>query len=245
VDPAIALFKKAIALDRDYFKAYFNLGLALEQKGQFADALVALREGQKRVSGMPAASAEAAEMVQEGARLADLDARLPAILRGETKPADAAEQRDLARLCQQYKRQYAAAARFYADAFAARPRLAEDLRTGDRYNAACAAALAGCGRGEDAAKLGAKERARWRGQALTWLRADLAARAKQLESGKPEDRADVQEQLRHWQEDADLAGLRDPDSVAKLPADEQEACRKLWADVAALLKQAEDVPAKP
>ena len=34
----------------------------------------------------------------------------------------------------------------------------------------------------------------------------------------------------------DLAGIRDPAAVAKLPANEREACEKLWADVAALLK---------
>jgi hypothetical protein len=33
----------------------------------------------------------------------------------------------------------------------------------------------------------------------------------------------------------DLAAIHDPDAVAKLPAAEQEACKKLWADVAALL----------
>jgi len=38
---------------------------------------------------------------------------------------------------------------------------------------------------------------------------------------------------------SDLAGIRDPAAVAKLPADEQEACKKLWADVAALLKMVE------
>jgi hypothetical protein len=38
----------------------------------------------------------------------------------------------------------------------------------------------------------------------------------------------------------DLAGIRDPVGVAKLPADEQEACKKLWADVAALLKRVEE-----
>jgi hypothetical protein len=39
---------------------------------------------------------------------------------------------------------------------------------------------------------------------------------------------------------AGLAGIRDPDAVAKLPADEQEACKKLWADVAELLKTIEE-----
>src|SRR5215472_4056243 len=50
----------------------------------------------------------------------------------------------------------------------------DDLQTQDRYNAANAAALAGCGQGEDAAKLNDNERTRLRQQALTWLRADLA-----------------------------------------------------------------------
>ena len=47
----------------------------------------------------------------------------------------------------------------------------------------------------------------------------------------------------HWQEDRDLAGVRDKDALAKLPAEERAAWEKLWADVAALLKKAE-APAK-
>jgi hypothetical protein len=46
------------------------------------------------------------------------------------------------------------------------------------------------------------------------------------------------EVLRHWQRDADLAGLRDDKALAALPGDERDACRKLWADVAALLQKA-------
>ena len=46
-------------------------------------------------------------------------------------------------------------------------------------------------------------------------------------------------ELRHWQEDSDLAGVRDKDALAKLPSDEQDAWRKLWADVDALLKKAQ------
>src|SRR5437660_8996294 len=42
-------------------------------------------------------------------------------------------------------------------------------------------------------KLGKEGRARWRRQALLWLRADLALRTRQLESGTPEDRLDVQD----------------------------------------------------
>src|SRR5262249_52213844 len=88
-------------------------------------------------------------------------------------------------------------------------------------------------------KLAEKERARWRRQALTWLRSDLTLRTRQLESGKPADRADVQEKVRHWQWDPSLIGLRDPADVAKLPADERQACRQLWAEVEALLARAD------
>jgi hypothetical protein len=48
----------------------------------------------------------------------------------------------------------------------------------------------------------------------------------------------VQETLHHWQRDLDLAGIRNPAALAKLPAEEQQACRQLWQDVAALLQQA-------
>jgi hypothetical protein len=48
----------------------------------------------------------------------------------------------------------------------------------------------------------------------------------------------VDSTIRHWRGDADLAGLRDAEGLEKLPPDEREACRKLWADVAELLKKA-------
>jgi tetratricopeptide (TPR) repeat protein len=130
----------------------------------------------------------------------------------------------------------------FRKAFASDPRLANDLSNGNRYNAACYAALAAAGRGAHAAKLDDKERARLRKQALNWLRADLARRTKQLESGRPAARAQARRSLRHWQQDRDLAGIRGPAALAKLPAEEQAAFAKLWADVAAALKKAEDQP---
>jgi hypothetical protein len=47
----------------------------------------------------------------------------------------------------------------------------------------------------------------------------------------------VQGALRHWQKDPDLAGLRDPDALARLPAAERAACSRFWTDVAALLQR--------
>ena len=51
----------------------------------------------------------------------------------------------------------------------------------------------------------------------------------------------MQTTLEHWQRDTDLAGVRDPAALEKLTAEEQEAWRKLWADVAELLKKAGNV----
>jgi hypothetical protein len=82
-----------------------------------------------------------------------------------------------------------------------------------------------------------EERTRLRKQALDWLRADLALSTRQLETGKPADRTAVQA-LRHWQKDTDLAGLRDKEALAKLPAGEQKSFGQPWADVAALMKKA-------
>src|SRR5262245_32392321 len=166
-----------------------------------------------------------------------LDARLPAILRKSEKPANAAEQIEFARLCL-LKKLHAAAAGFFAAAFAMKPELAKDPRTGCRYDAACSAALAGCGRGADGAEQSDAERARWRAQARRWLRADLDAWARRLESGLAVDRATVQERLAWWRKDPDLAGLRDQDALGKLPPAERQECRALWTGVEALLQRA-------
>jgi hypothetical protein len=69
------------------------------------------------------------------------------------------------------------------------------------------------------------------------LGTDLAAWTKLADDSK--ERSRVRQALRHWQLDPGLAGIRDPAAVAKLPADEQEECKKLWANVAALLKKVE------
>jgi hypothetical protein len=55
----------------------------------------------------------------------------------------------------------------------------------------------------------------------------------------------VRQRLEHWQKDADLAGLRDAEALAKLPEVEREAWRSFWTDVqdcAALVGHASSVP---
>jgi serine/threonine-protein kinase len=185
---------------------------------------------------------------------------LPAFLRGEYQPRDHDERLALVGVCQ-FQGLYHAAARLYADAFADDPNLAEDLASncrsratlGDkqpagrveelatqcRYPAARCAALAGCGLGEDGAKLSKAERTRWRQQASDWLRADLAVWTRTLDSSSPAARVLVRKLLGHWQADPDLAGLREPRELRQWSADERKECLTLWAQVQTVVRRAQ------
>jgi tetratricopeptide (TPR) repeat protein len=134
----------------------------------------------------------------------------------------------------------AASAAAYRKAFTLQPALADNLRQGHRYHAARAAVLAGSGQGKDAGELDAAQRASWRRQALTWPGADLALWARQRNSGTAEDRQAVQAALKRWQLDADLAFIRDEKGLARLPAEEQQACKDLWVKVEALVRSARE-----
>jgi serine/threonine-protein kinase len=215
------------------------LGAALRGQGRFVDALAALKRGHALGARNPRWPYPSAQWVQQCERLVQLDGKLPAILSGRQQPADAAERIALAELCQMScKKRYALAARFYDEAFAAEPKRAGDRPSEARYNAACAAALAGCGQGEDADKLDTKARARLRQQALDWLRADLAAWHKVLEGDRSKAATAVRQQMQHWLQDADFAGVRGPQALAQLPEAERPAWRKLWAEVEELFVQA-------
>jgi serine/threonine-protein kinase len=241
---AEAAYRKALDLkpnsDEAYY-AYYNLGGALLQQAQFNKALTALKKGADLLPAKDSRHEEVRQFVQKCQRLVILDAKLPGVLRGAEKPANAAEQIEFAELCG-LKKLAATAARLSRDAFAADPKLAETVPSGARYNAACYAALAGCGQGRDADKLDGQERARWRRQALHWLRADLTWWGKALDKGNAQAKAEVQPQMRHWQTDADLAGVRDKEALAKLPAEERQQWQQLWADVAALLRRSAATP---
>jgi tetratricopeptide (TPR) repeat protein len=236
---AIHEYRRAIALDPKHALAHYYLGLALKGKGLLGDAIQAYHRCLELLSPNDPMRQTVTQQLQQCQRFLELSKRLPAILEGQAQPSGTAERLALAQLCQHSQQHYTASARFYAEAFTQQPQLADDLRSGHRYYAACAAALAAAGRGIDAASLDDQERARLRRQAVGWLQADLTAWAKLLQAGPPDTPALVLETLAHWQGDLDLASLRDPAAVANLPSGERQACRKLWADVEALLQRAQ------
>jgi tetratricopeptide (TPR) repeat protein len=231
---AIAAYRKAIAIDPNYAMAHCNLGIALRAQGQFTAALQAIQRGHELGSSRTGWRLRSAEWLEEAKRLAALEPRLPDFLTGAARPADAQEALALAEWCR-VRKSYAAAARFAAEAFAANPTLADDLQSLQRYNAACATASAAAGAGTDAAHLSDQEQARLRKQALEWLRADLAAWGKLAD--RPEVRPVLRRVLGHWQTNAELATLRDPVALAKLPEREHAAWQQLWSEIAALLER--------
>jgi serine/threonine-protein kinase len=235
IDEAIACYRKAIALDPSNATAHNNLGWAYQRMGKLQEAE---KEYRKALEIDPK-YARARTNLSSVRRLIAVEPKLAGWLEGKYKPVDNEERLAFALACAT-KQSYLAAARLYRDAFAADAMVADDLKAWHRYNAACCAALAVAGKGTD--KPDDKQRVRWRRQALTWLRADLARYQQLAAAGKAADRALVVERMRHWQADSDLAGLRDKEALAKLPADERQAWEKLWADVEVLLRQARAKP---
>jgi serine/threonine-protein kinase len=236
LDEAITEFREAIRLNKEGAEAYCNLGHTLMRKGQFQQAVEEFRRGHEIGSRNPGWPYPSIQWLRNAEKLAQLEPRLPEFLRGETQATDTGERLALALLCQEYKKFNAAAARFYGEAFAADSKLAEDLRASHRYNAACVAALAGCGQGKDVGELDGKERERLRRQALAWLRADLAA-WKQPSKESDKTRPTVQQTMQHWQHDEDLAGVRG-EALAKLPEAEGKEWQRLWQEVEELGKRA-------
>src|SRR5262249_29323640 len=145
-DLAIAEYRKAVKIDPKFVALYSNLGTTLWAKGRFVEALAVYREWQNVAGQNPKSKEEATRAVTHAERLVELDRTLPRFRKGDQKPPDANQALLLRYVCS-CKEMHAASVRFARDAFAADPKLAENLETRERYNAACSAALAGCGTG--------------------------------------------------------------------------------------------------
>jgi hypothetical protein len=167
---------------------------------------------------------------------------MAAVLDGEAAK-DAAELLALGQRAYDTRR-YALAARFFDEAMQRDATIAENRETQPAYNAACGAALAGSGQGLDNPPPNDMDKATLRGQALTWLHAELDRWTRFLESATPEQRQLIATILAHWQNDGDLSGVRG-DAIETLPESEREAWRALWTSVEAVRARAADKPTEP
>jgi serine/threonine-protein kinase len=234
LDEAIAEFRELLRLDANSASACCNLAHVLQETGKSREALEYFRKGHALGSKLPGWSYPALECARQAERFVELEERLPAFLRGERKPSGSVEAISLARLCY-FRQLYRPSVRFWLEAFELEP-VVQELRTGNRNQAARAAALAGCGKGRDDPPLAENERKGLLAQARAWLKADLAEATKGLQTKEPDAGTSVKETIARWREDPDLAGVRDPSALEGLSADEVNAWRALWSDFEAMLR---------
>jgi tetratricopeptide (TPR) repeat protein len=237
LDEAAACCRMAIEIEGNNAFAWCNLGHILNIAGKFDEALTAMRRGHELGSRQPGWTYPSAIWVFQTQSRVTLDKKLSAVLRGEDSPAGAQEYVGMAELCLKNRERYATALRFYRAAFAAAPQLAEDLAAGHRCHAACAAALAADGQGQEADELAVKARLAARSQALDWLRSELKASAELLDR-QPQESQSIVSFLDRAQTDAGLASVRAAAALSKLPSEEQIAWQQLWSDFAALRQRA-------
>ena len=235
-EEAAAAFRKAADLLPQHPEAWDGLAAALLDRGRFAEARAAM----ECLLKLPATEAKRRAQQRQLAlcdTLVPFEASLPAILAGKGRPESASARRALAEWCLKYRRLTATAASFYEASLAAEPSLADDLEAGHRFHAACAAALAACGAGEDATTLDDERRAALRRQALEWLTAEYSAWAERHRLGKPGNRTTAATTVRVWLRSEDLACVRDEQTLTKLPPEERRAWQSLWAKAVSLAER--------
>ena len=101
---AIAEYREAIRLKPDQAEAHCNLALLLRHQGRYTESLAEFRLGHEQGSKMPGWRYPSGEWVRQAERLVALESRLPAVLRGDDKPKDAAEMIEFADIASHTKR---------------------------------------------------------------------------------------------------------------------------------------------
>ncbi len=238
LDEAIAEFGVAVRCNSHDALAQINLGRALKERGYFLTALRHLRRGHELGSRSLGWNYPSAQWVADCQRLVDyLDAGVSAAVKGQEESVQSQQRLAYARHCQQTER-LCASARFYWEAFALDPALADDFAAANRYHAGCVAALAGMGRSRDAAAVNETERASWRRQALDWLRADLKAYRQLMDESAGKASRTIAHRRDYRLNGTYLDGVRGPGALGKLPEAERTEWARFWQEVEALRQQA-------
>jgi serine/threonine-protein kinase len=234
-------FRRALALDPHNQLAHIGLGDLLPRLGRYDEAALHVRAILKTLSKNSVLRPKLEKNLQIHERMIERERKLSQVLAREIQPDTPADYLGYIKLCRQRKLN-AAAASLYADALATKPALKKMALVKDhRLAGARLAALAGSGQGEDAQYFDQRERARWRKQALDWLLADLNITRGILQHKVPQVRLRGQKRLHGWQNEKDLAGIRDQPALDRLPVEEQWTYREFWAEVAELLARSEAI----
>jgi serine/threonine protein kinase/Flp pilus assembly protein TadD len=213
----------------------FNLAVVLDRQGRWADAVALLKREKEKLPEGGKDQKDFEGLLALYQQFVEVDRDLPAILSGKKAPASVAQRLLVAEVCLK-KQRYAAAVRMYQDAFAEQPAVVSDPGNGYRVEAAFAAACAGCGLDQSSPSADAAQCAKWRKQALAWLRADLTLWSQHAKKGDPKMLPVIIKALECWRHHVHLAGVRAA-ALDKLPPDERAAWGQLWADVDDLLQR--------
>src|SRR5262249_28660921 len=95
---AVVSYHRAIELEPNFAEAHCNVGHMLLAQGRFAESLAAYRRGHELGNSKPGWKYPSGQWVRHAERLVELDVRLPRILRGDQRAADA-DRLDLIDLC--------------------------------------------------------------------------------------------------------------------------------------------------
>jgi tetratricopeptide (TPR) repeat protein len=235
---AFNFYRAAVALRPDSAAAYQGMGSALEKRGTLDAAIACQRKAVELEPDFAAAyyalgkALMTKALAEKGQPEEALAAYRKAFARTPIYPAAFDEVawtfKEAGRPLEAYQ--------LFDKALTDHPACGKDPAATVAYNAACSAALAGCGQGREAPP--EAERSKLRRRARELLRANLAVLGSHLDADPARHAHLVRVRMRQWQRDADLTGVRDKDALAKLPEAERKAWESLWADVAALEKRA-------
>jgi hypothetical protein len=169
--------------------------------------------------------------------ISSLCATLPGALVAGEMPGGALERLVLAKLC--YERGFLArAADLFRGAFELYPKLARVDWGFARWEAAGAAAQAGCGLSQDAAGLDEERRSALRRQALEWFRADLARSAEICAGSDPTACGRIRMALVYLGlRDMKLSCVQEDGSLALLPPPERGAWKAFWEELRQLVRR--------
>jgi eukaryotic-like serine/threonine-protein kinase len=151
--------------------------------------------------------------------MAQWEQKLPVVLRGELRPANAVELVELAQYCSGFEKKNLLAVRFATDAFAANPNLFAQWMTVSQF--AGWAVQAANGMGVDATNLSVDERSQLRHKALAWLRESKTMTNNEFLGYLTSET---------WA-DANFAPVRDSEALAKLPPDERAEWTQFWNEL--------------
>lgn len=228
-DEAEKVLREGQARQKGVPEIVINLAIILDRRARYDEALALLKEGKALLPKDAKTHRDFDELLKLYGKFADIQAKLPDLISGKLTPPGVPERLMIAEVCIA-NQAYAAAVRFYEEAFAQDPAAANHLGNAHRYDAARAAACAGCGL--DKALTSEGEQALMRGKSRAWLRADLLLWKSYGE--RFGSNPSLLQMLERWRQHVHFAGVRDAASLATLAGTERIKWRIFWAEVDAL-----------